>query len=336
MASAMMAVGLLTVTVLGLLDATTDLTLFGALALGPVVAATAASPRSVLGVGLLAVAWVLVLGAPEHWTGAHWFRIFLVVVATGVAVSIAVVRERYLHALLRAAHVAEVAQHAILRPLPDRIGDMELAVRYLSAADGAQIGGDVYDAVASPWGLRVFVADVRGKGLEAVEQASVLVAAFREGSFSCASLDELATRIDESYERSLAGRLDFATGVILEIDGGDVRLVNCGHPDPLLVRASSFAWLRPSQRSRPFGLRPQPLTERFAIVAGDRILLYTDGLIEARDAEGSFFDVAHHAVQALVAGTSLQNAVDAIVARMRKHARPGLGDDVVVLVLQRS
>jgi hypothetical protein len=76
--------------------------------------------------------------------------------------------------------VAEVAQRAILRPIPARLGAMSFATRYLSAAEEALIGGDFYDAAFTPHGLRLITGDVRGKGLPAVQLASVVLGCFRE------------------------------------------------------------------------------------------------------------------------------------------------------------
>lgn len=80
-------------------------------------------------------------------------------------------RERREGVLQRVTRVAEVAQLAILRPIPSRVGSMTFATRYISAADQAFIGGDLYEVVPSATGVRVVVGDVRGKGLEAVRLA---------------------------------------------------------------------------------------------------------------------------------------------------------------------
>ncbi|MBA3267225.1 MAG: SpoIIE family protein phosphatase [Acidimicrobiia bacterium] len=91
-------------------------------------------------------------------------------------------RERREGVLQRVTRVAEVAQLAILRPIPTRVGTMTFASRYLSAADQAFIGGDLYEVVPSAAGVRVVVGDVRGKGLEAVHLAALVLGTFREAA----------------------------------------------------------------------------------------------------------------------------------------------------------
>ncbi|WP_127354777.1 hypothetical protein [Actinacidiphila soli] len=80
-------------------------------------------------------------------------------------------RDRRVFAAVRS--VAEAAQQAVLRSPGPSVGDVRLAVRYASAADAAQIGGDLYEVLETPHGVRALVGDVRGKGLDAVQTAAV-------------------------------------------------------------------------------------------------------------------------------------------------------------------
>jgi serine phosphatase RsbU (regulator of sigma subunit) len=229
--------------------------------------------------------------------------------------------------------VATVAQQALLRPLEDRYDGAELAVRYVSASDGALIGGDVYDAEVTPWGLRVLVADVCGHGLEAVDKASSLVFAFREAAHLRPTVAELSGALESSFQRVTAGRPDFASGILLQITGNHIEVANCGHPDPILVNAGRLEWLTPSKRSRPFGLGPDPRTTTRKFLGDDRLLVYTDGLIEARDANGQFFDTGTQVVAAFGA-SSLDDALDALLLQLRRHTGDALRDDVVLLALR--
>src|ERR1051326_8796417 len=65
--------------------------------------------------------------------------------------------------LANVVSVAEAAQRAVLRPLPEHVGPLELGVVYLAAAADAQVGGDLYDVAKTPFGIRVIIGDVRGK-----------------------------------------------------------------------------------------------------------------------------------------------------------------------------
>ena len=105
---------------------------------------------------------------------------------------------------------------------------MSFATRYLSAAEEALIGGDFYDAAFTPRGLRLIVGDVRGKGLAAVQLASVILGCFREAAFAEADLQGLVAALDRRVAGEL-GEEDFVTVVVVEFGPqGWLRLVNCG------------------------------------------------------------------------------------------------------------
>lgn len=327
--------GFLAVTALAVLDAVTSLTLFGAIGLGVVITALAAPRRWVLVVGAYAVACVAFLGAPERWTLQHGLRLVLVAAAVALAVALSDARQRYQDALRRTTQIADVSQRALLGELPvtDRA---DLAVRYLSASAGALVGGDVYDVADTRWGLRLFVADMCGHGLDAVNGSSVLLQAFRRAAHAFPSLDEVAAQIDRDFSAALEGhKVAFATGVIVEVAAHEVTVANCGHHDPLLIRRDQHRALAPEQRTTPFGLGPHPRPIRFAVVPGDRVVLYTDGLIEARNAEDQPFDLEACAPAIGRAGT-IKVAVDEVVTRVQRHVDGPLRDDVVVLLAQMT
>ena len=136
--------------------------------------------------------------------------------------------------------VAEAAQRALLRPLPGQVGPLELGVVYLAAAAEARVGGDLYEVARTPFGIRLIVGDVRGKGLDAVEIAADVLGVFREVAHEVYTLGEVARRIDASLARRPAAPLEeFVTAVLAEIDpaAGSLTVYNCGHPPPLLLSA---------------------------------------------------------------------------------------------------
>jgi phosphoserine phosphatase RsbU/P len=328
--------GLTMVTALGIIDAAAALSFVGALLVGVFLAALASSPRNVAIVGAYATIWAAALGYHgDYWSTTHWARLGVVAVGSAVAVASAVIRDRYVDALVRTANVAEVAQRALLRPLDERYDGVELAVRYLSASDGALIGGDVYDVEMTPWGLRVLVADVCGHGLDAVDKASSLVFAFREAAFTNQSLSQLARTVDESFKRHVGDLTDFASGIILQVKDDKVEIANCGHPDPLLIREGEVSTVEPAKRSRPFGLDASPQARWLVMRAGDRLVVYTDGLTEARDNDGRFFDPNPVSVEAFQS-ESLDDALDVLLGELDSHTQGSLQDDVVVLALRTT
>ena len=187
--------------------------------------------------------------------------------------------------------VAEVAQRALLGGVPAALGSLRLAVLYASASAEASIGGDLYEALETPYGVRLLVGDVRGKGLDAVRLAGVVLGSFRDAAQEHPDPAQVVAALDRSVIRAI-GPEDFVTAVVVQVlADGSAIVLNCGHPAPLLVgagQAGRSTELDPPEPALPlgFGSRPEPLRLRLAL--GDRILLYTDGASEAR-AGGVFF-----------------------------------------------
>jgi sigma-B regulation protein RsbU (phosphoserine phosphatase) len=309
--------------------------LIGLLIVGPLLASASLTARRTAVVGVFALALSALLGFTEGIFGTTDHLLRCLVVATGAAFSAFVAQRRTERerALIRVTRIAEVAQRTILRPIPARLGGVSFAVRYLSAAEEAVIGGDFYDALLTPHGLRVLVGDVKGKGLEAVRVAAVVLGAFRECAFSSPDLRGLAAELDASTSRHL-GDEDFVTAVLVEFGpAGELRLVNCGHPPPLRFRGGVAEPLARAEPTTPLGLGPDPAVQCFRLGPGDRVLLYTDGLVEARDAGGRGFQVAERAAGAL-AVPSLGDALDGLVGLVLEHTGGNLDDDLALVLAQ--
>jgi phosphoserine phosphatase RsbU/P len=325
--------GLTLVSLLALIDLFGSMSFVGALLLGVLLTSLAAPPRKVALVGAYALGWVVALGYDgRYWTAEHATRFVVVVGGIVLAVIASAARERQHRALVRTANVAEVAQRALLRPLAEHYDDVEMAVRYLSSSDGALVGGDAYDAEVTRWGLRVLIADVCGHGLEAVDRASTLAFAFREAAHTCETLAEVVAAMESSFRRSV-NHSDYATALLLEINGGTVKIANCGHPDPAVIHQRRVEWLSPRTRARPIGLGSSPTLQRLVLAPGKRLLVYTDGLTEARDPAGSFFDLEKQALGSLRTG-SLDQALDQLMTALHEHTDGSLRDDVIAFAVQ--
>ncbi|MFI6516247.1 PP2C family protein-serine/threonine phosphatase [Spirillospora sp. NPDC050679] len=200
------------------------------------------------------------------------------------------------HAALRA--VAETMQRAVLRPVPHRLGPVRAQVSYLAAAPQAQVGGDLYDVVNTPFGIRVILGDVMGKGLTAVEKATDVLGAFRELAHLEPTLAGTAQRLDAF----LAGNGQdegFVTALLVEIPlaGGTAELINCGHPPPLVLSGGRVAFADALPPDPPLGLLGMVggchTSNLLTLGPGDRLLLYTDGVTEARaKLDGRFYPLA--------------------------------------------
>lgn len=227
--------------------------------------------------------------------------------------------------------VAEAAQHAILARPPHQIGAVALAARYISAAAEALVGGDLYETIARPGAVRLLIGDVRGKGLEAVRIATIVLGEFRAAAADLDDLVQVARQIDRRVRTYLDDE-DFVTALIADLnDDGTFTLVSCGHPAPLLATARGTQEVVCSP-TVPLGLGVDPVLTSGTLVHGDRLLLYTDGLVEARDTRGGFVDLGE--VTAPLATTPLDRVLDDILKEVRRRTGGPLSDDLALLVAE--
>jgi len=307
----------------------------GLLVAGPVVASAALSVRRTFALAAAAVIGAVVIGASHHrlLMVSGGIRVFGVAAVGAFCVLASHWRERRESVLVRVARVAEVAQLAILRPIPTRVGTVAFASRYISAADQAFIGGDLYEVVHSPQGVRVVVGDVRGKGLDAVQLAALVLGSFREAAHVEDALAKVAMAVDRAVVAEISLE-DFVTAVFVEFrPGGEVEVVNCGHHPPLRVSNRSVEYLLPPDASPPLGLSPVFAAQVHRLERGDRLLLYTDGLVEARSPDRSFFEMAPDTLSSLNK-RSLESAIEGLVAEVLRHAGGHLDDDLALLLAE--
>lgn len=227
--------------------------------------------------------------------------------------------------------VAEAAQRAILAPPPERVGPVALAVRYLSAAVEAQVGGDLYEVVPGPASVRLLVGDVRGKGLAAVRTATVVLGEFRAAAAGPGDVTQVARKIDRRIRPYLPDDEDFVTGVLVDIaHDGSFEVVSCGHPAPVLLAADGRVETIVVDHSPPLGLGVEPVATCGRLRRGDRLLLFTDGLIEARSPDGGFVDPTPFLAE--VGRGDLGPALDGLLASLKRAAGHALDDDIALLL----
>ena len=290
--------------------------------------------------GAITLAGVLVLsfansrvGVAVHVTAA--LTVAVVTLISAANVSLVAARERELAGVRT---VAQAAQRALLRPVPERAGDLRIAVRYLAAAAEAQIGGDLYDVMPTAEGVRVLLGDVRGKGLAAVETAVDTLGVFREAALVEPDLPQVAARLDAALARRPKGE-EFVTAVLVDLpDGGrPAVVVNCGHPPPLLRTATGVTEVTPPANAPPLALRSlvgdDYLSRTLAMAPGDLLLLYTDGVSEARDASGRFYPLAERL--AALDEREPRAVLDRLVADVRAYVSGDMADDAALLAVRR-
>ncbi|GAA3395534.1 PP2C family protein-serine/threonine phosphatase [Streptomyces roseoviridis] len=323
----------------------------------PAVTASFAGPRMTAFVGAVAVlAQAVVAVVRTSLTDLnHTYQIIALVLISVIVTFFAHLREEDESRVTRLRSIAEAAQNVVLRPLPDRTGPLRIASVYLAAEEEAQMGGDLYAAARTATGTRLLIGDARGKGLDAISEASLVLGAFRVTARREHDLPEVVGHLEEgvgSAEEtegagtgSRAGRAAddpheaFVTALVLDVPDHEpvVRLVNRGHPPPLLLRRGRVIPLETAHASPPLGLSdllvPEVTVETFPFDVGDVLLLYTDGVVEARDHAGAFYPLTER----LTAWTDADPP--ALLAHLRAdleaHAGGHLGDDAALVAVER-
>ncbi|MFD3309715.1 PP2C family protein-serine/threonine phosphatase [Streptomyces sp. NPDC058694] len=306
---------------------------------GPALAATTNGPRGVVCVGVLAAVLGATLGARDGVPGSELAALLsalaAVTVASGLASALRGRRDRVLAAV---RSVAETAQHALLKPVPATVGPFQVAVRYSAAAAEARIGGDLYALIPTPYGVRLIVGDVRGKGLPAVGTAALVLGVFREAAYDEPDLLAVIDRIERSLARNL-GSDDFVTAVVAGYSqDGQLQVVNCGHAPPLLIRESgSVEPVEPAHPAPPLGLRAlakhAPALDVVPFADGDQLLLYTDGVTEARDRGREFYRLAEGLARHVCDEPA--RTLTALHDELLAHVGGRLHDDAALLLIRK-
>ena len=226
--------------------------------------------------------------------------------------------------------VAQTLQRSLLpRQLPV-LDEVSVAVRYLPGAQDVEVGGDWYDVVATDTGAIFVIGDVQGHSL----QAAAVMGQLRTGLHAyLAEGHELDVAVGRANK--LLKELDpnvMATCCVAELDvsAGRLRVVRAGHPRPIVRRADGRVTQVDAAVGVPLGVLSRttwPVTT-VELGAGDRLVLYTDGLVERRgdDIEAGVTRLCD-ALATIPFGDPSQ-AADVVLGRMGSD----LTDDVALLV----
>ncbi len=153
-----------------------------------------------------------------------------------------------------------------------------------------EIGGDFFEAVNTPQGLAVVLADVSGKGVSAALLASILQGMVYSQLISGMPLVEIVDAVNRFFTYKHIGE-KYATMIITRLrSDGDLEYVNCGHVPPVWICGNEV--LRPAHGNLPVGLIADATysSDRCQLRPGDRMILVTDGVTEAENARGDMFD----------------------------------------------
>jgi phosphoserine phosphatase RsbU/P len=192
-----------------------------------------------------------------------------------------------------------------------------------------EIGGDFFDVVNTEDGLAVVLADVSGKGVSAALLASTLQGMVYSHLSARMPLADIMAAVNRFFTQKHLGE-KYATVIITRIrKDGELEYVNCGHVPPLLVSGSKVS--RPGHGNLPVGLLADATYEsdHVSMKPGDRFILVTDGVTEAENAQGEFYD--NERLEAVAALTPTLEEIFASVAEFCAGAP--LGDDCTVVEL---
>lgn len=205
------------------------------------------------------------------------------------------------------------------------------------------VAGDTIDYAVDAGRTRVAVFDGMGHGLHSAQCAVLTIAAYRNSRRAGQTLTETMVAIDDALFEGLGGEV-FTTGVLVELDTdtGMLQWANAGHPEPLLIRQGKVIKALHVEPRAPLGLGDLPGLGTAAIgheqlEPGDRLLLFTDGVVEARSPAGEFFGVERLGdlvIRHLAGGLTAPETVRRLVRELLEHQSDQLADDATLLLLE--
>ena len=270
---------------------------------------------------------------PQAFGAHHEQQLILLASSLGMALDAALLAEER-------EGVLAALESSLLPPLLPTVPEVEVAARYRAADDAARVGGDFYDLFRT--GERRWTAvigDVCGTGPAAAAITGVARYTIRALTAELGPSAALE-RLNTSIEHYTNGR--FLTAVLGDVVVGDDRevaitLAIAGHPPPLLLRDDGTTSLLEHPHGTLIGMfrRVSASDVVVHLAPGDALILYTDGVVEARDKDGELFGLER---LASLAATSSGRTAEGIARRIELAAvghAAGTVDDIAVLVLRR-
>jgi hypothetical protein len=202
-----------------------------------------------------------------------------------------------------------------------------------------EIGGDTFDYAVDGDTVHLMVLDALGHGLGAALLASAAVGAYRHARRGLLDLPDTAAVVHQVIAQEF-GPERFATGVLARLDTstGRLRWVNAGHPPPLVLRDGGLVQVAPCPPDLPLGLQDsKPHTCEAALQPGDLVLLYTDGIVEARSPEGEFFGeqrLSDFVIRSAGAGYPAPETLRRLMREVLAHQADQLQDDASIIALE--
>ena len=233
-------------------------------------------------------------------------------------------------------------QHSLLPPLT--FGTSRVVISGL-VAPAYEVGGDAFDYALNGNLMHVAVFDAIGHGLQASLLATLAVSCYRNARRAGLDLADTAARVDSTLQEMFSSE-KFVTALLgqLDLDTGEFRWVNAGHPAAMLMRGTQVVKELDGEPSLPLGLNhlvgagPSsfPVSVE-SLQPGDRLLLITDGVDEARTEDGEFFGrtrLAEFAAREAASGLATPEVMRRLQQAILRHQTGQLQDDATTVFVE--
>ena len=257
-----------------------------------------------------------------------------------------ITRQKQIQAQLRQAYlhehaVSEVLQRAVLSRSPERVDGYTIKTGYRPAFDQNLIGGDFFNAFQpDPEHLMLVIGDVAGKGIQAARRTAFVKYVLQGYTFEDSDPCNIAYRLNRCVCKVI-DEDSFVTLFVglLHLPTGKLRCACAGHTPPLLYRAASQSVsCRDLKTGLPMGVCPDidfPINQ-LQMNPGDRLLLYTDGVTEARRKRQFYGTNRLSRVMKKFSLSSPGRAISEILISVREFAGGELKDDIALLLVSRD
>jgi GAF domain-containing protein len=234
-------------------------------------------------------------------------------------------------------HISRTLQRSLLPPHLPEIPNIEVVARYHAAGEGYEVGGDFYDVFKTgreEWA--VVLGDVCGKGADAAATTALARHTLRAAAVTTRKPHRILAMLNEAMLRAEQPFCTVAYARVQKVNSGARVTVTCGgHPLPFLIRAGGAV----ETFGRPgtlLGCFPEPALheEVLELNAGDAIVLYTDGVTEARKGSNVMGEAGLRAALVHAAGGSAVEVADTIQNAALDFQDGDARDDIAIVVLK--
>jgi|GEM_PF-3227043 len=231
--------------------------------------------------------------------------------------------------------IAETLQKSLLPAKYPKIEGLEFEYYYQSASAGAEVGGDFYDVFEiTPGYTGIVMGDVAGKGIDAAAETAKVKYLLRDKASLMHNPEQVIADVNNSLFIQKTDVFTALTYAIYDTNKSIIKITNSGNPYPYLVNHNRFVQVTgvPVSISKD----QQYETKEIPLNRGDAIIMYTDGLIEAR-CKGKLF--SEEGVRAFVRANkdqSLKYLIKGLVEEARQFSCNNLTDDILVIGIRKK